>query len=143
MRQLVFLSIVCIVLTGCGGKTSSKGAVAGTIKYKDKPVNGCTLTLNPVGDTKSGAIFVPVGQDGTFRTLDVPPGEYKITVEGSTGSSGLPPTGNLKEKMKEQIEAMKTAPTIPFPDKYKQVASSTLTLKVEPGENKQDLVLTD
>ncbi len=90
MRRTVFVSIGLLLLAGCGPAGSGRGVVKGTITYKGQPVNGALLKLYP---TSGGDIYtaIPVGQDGAFSTADVPPGDYKIVVEGATGTNGMPP----------------------------------------------------
>ncbi len=124
--------------------------MSGKITYKDQPVNNATLTLDPMGDTKGVPIFVPVGDDGTFRATDVPPGEYRIIVQGNSGTSGIPTTKGgdpaKQAEMNEKIAAMQgkqAKPTIAFPDPYKNASTSKLSEKVIAGENKWDLKLTD
>ncbi len=90
MRRSVLVTIGLLLLTGCGPAGHGKGIVKGTITYKGQPVNGATLLLYPAA---GGDIYtpIPVGQDGAFSTADVPLGDYKVVVQGSTGTNGMPP----------------------------------------------------
>ncbi len=72
----------------------------------------------------------------------MPPGEYKIVVEPSAGSSGPPTRGMNKAKLEEmrgKIAELKTPPTIPIPKKYKE--RETTDLKANIGKGKQELTL--
>jgi hypothetical protein len=82
MRWIVTVSVVLLLLVGCGPRGSRGGGLSGTVSYKGQPINGAALTLY---DTKGGMLIVPVTPDGTFRTTDVPPGEYKVVVQGTWG----------------------------------------------------------
>jgi hypothetical protein len=140
MWRIVTLSVALLVLVGCGSKRPAAGSVEGSITYKGQPVNGAGLELHSA--TGKGEFLIPVSQEGTFRTSDVPPGEYKIVVHGAVGSSGPPTTGMTAEevaKVKEKIEKMKTPATIPFPHKYK--SQKTTDLKCTISEGKQELKL--
>jgi hypothetical protein len=148
MRRLVPVVIVLLVVAGCGPKPSKTGAIKGTLTYKGQPVNDATLTLNPAGETKNSVVFVHADPEGKFFAVDVAPGEYKITVEGSTGTSGIPDSrrkdsSKWTPEMKAKLESMKTKPTIPFPAKYKKSHTSDLKCTVSGGEQTLDLVLKD
>ena len=134
-----------MLLVGCGGKSSKSGSLTGTITYKGQPVNGAALFLHPPGG--GDAILVPVSQEGTFSSADVPPGEYKVVVQGTAGAApaslkGMPP--DKQAEAKKKLEKMTTPATIPYPDKYKKLATSTLTVSVVAGkETPVKLELTD
>jgi hypothetical protein len=143
MRRLVTVSLGLLLLIGCGGKNQG-GVLTGTITYQGKPVNGAAIFLHAPG-AETG-LLIPVDQEGKFRSTDVPPGEYKVVVQGAAGSSGPPTQGMSPEKMaeaKEKIAAMKSPPTIPFPDKYKSTATSDLKVTVVAGEQTVKLELKD
>lgn len=146
MKRIVIVSIGLFLLAGCGPTHPNEGTVKGTITYNGKPVNGATLHLYPAA---GGDIYtaVPVGQDGAFSTSDVPLGDYKVVVEGSTGMNGIPSTKDIPPdqlaKMQAQIDKMKTTPTIPFPDKYKQPETTVLTCKIVQGDQTLKLELKD
>ena len=81
-----------LLLVGCGPAGHGKGIVKGTITYKGQPVNGAPLKLYPA--YQGGDIYI--GDSRRTRTApsaraDVPPGDYKIVVQGATGTNGMPP----------------------------------------------------
>jgi len=152
MRRSVFVMIGLLLLAGCGPAGHGGGVVSGTITYKNQPVNGATLLLYPAA---GGDIYtpIPVGQDGAFSTADVPPGDYKVVVQPSTGTNGMPPPpeglpADQAANMKAQYDKMKTTPTIAFPDKYKpapegQPQTSPLTCTIKGGSQTLKLELSD
>lgn len=139
MRRIVVVSIGLMLLAGCGSK-NAKGSLSGKLTYKGQPVNGAKMTLFP------GQFPIPVTQDGEFRTSDVPPGDYKVVVEGTPGSEG-PPTKDMSPaklaEAREKLAGQKTPATIKFPDKYTKEATTTLKLTVGAGAQVQNLEMTD
>jgi hypothetical protein len=141
MKRIGIISIGFFLLVGCG-PTNSGGTVTGTITYNNKPVNGATLMLYPAG---GGELYTPITADqkGAFSMSDVPPGDYKIIVEGDAGNNGVPPAPPKDSpnaaKMQEALNKMKdtSPPTIPFPPKYTQLQKTDLTCTVKKGETTQ------
>jgi hypothetical protein len=137
MRQIVRIAVgllLVALLVGCGGKRP--GAVSGKITYKGQPVNDAALRLYPSGGAVTNPITIPVTSQGAFRITDVPPGEYKVVVEGSEGGASEASLRNIpREKLAEvkaMLEPMKSRATIPFPKKYK--SPQTTDLKCTIGE---------
>jgi hypothetical protein len=144
MRRSVAVCLGLLLLAGCSGSKIVKTTLAGTITYKEKPVNNATLLLYPAAGGEG--LPIPVDKDGKFRSADVPAGDYKVVVQGSAGSSGPDTKGMTKdqlEKMKGSLDAMKSDPTIPFPDKYKKKESTPLSVTVSKGMPEQTFTLTD
>jgi hypothetical protein len=116
----------------------------GSVTYKGQPVNGAALLLHPTGGGE--AIVIPVAQDGTFKSADIPQGDYKVVVEGTEGQPG-PPTDRMSPKQlakaSEKLSKLSTPPTIPFPDNYKSAQTTPLTLSVRGGQQTENFVLTD
>ena len=118
----------------------------GKVTYKDQPVNGALLQFIPMAGENT--INIPVSQDGTFRSSDVAPGEYKIVVQPGNSGSGVPslkgmdPAKAAEAKAKlAQMEQSK--PTIAFPKKYQSHLTTDLKPTIVKGEQKLDLVLKD
>jgi hypothetical protein len=128
MRWIIAVSIVLLLLVGCKPSGSRGGGLSGTVSYKGQPINGAALQLY---DTKGGMLIVPVTQDGTFRTTDVPPGEYKVVVQGTSGAAAA------------SGAQFAPKPTIGFPSKYKDKSKTDLTINVAEGEQKVNLELKD
>jgi hypothetical protein len=126
MRRIVLVSVAFLLVSGCG-TGSSKGELKGTITYKGQPVNAASLLLYPSADKDAVSISVPVTKDGAFNSVDVPPGDYRIVVKPANG-----PKGNVTPGTNASPGG--PTPTIPFPDKYKDVKSTDLTCTVKPGD---------
>lgn len=141
------------MVMGCGSKRNQGGVVSGKVTYKGQPVNGATLRFYPVPGP--GPDFsIPAGQDGTFRSSGLPAGEYKIVVEPNQ----VPPGGGREmpaipkgmdpakaEEMKQKFQQAygQDVPTISFPNKYKNAASSDLKITVKEGDQPVNLDLKD
>jgi hypothetical protein len=146
MRQLFWVSVGLLVLAGCGPSRSKPGVVSGKLNYKGQPVGNAALLLYPVGGDLTNPITIPVASDGEFRIADTPNGEYKVVVQGTEGASeadvrGMPP--DQAAKAKEKLDAMKTAATIPFPNKYKNLRTTDLKCTITEKDQTMNLELTD
>jgi hypothetical protein len=150
MRQIVRVSVgllLLAVLVGCVSKRSKYGAVEGKVTYKGQPVNDAALLLYASG-TDASSITIPVDHDGNFRITDVPPGDYKIVVEGAEGVDNeapmlkmLPPEKRAEMKAKMGTEA--PPKTIPFPKKYKNVRMTDLKCTISNENQTLNLELKD
>lgn len=127
--QCAVLSVVAILLAGCGGKPSQ---VSGTVTLDGKPLERGTVGFTPAngGMRASGVIE----NDGTYtlttnRDSGLEPGEYMVTVvsrePGPPATTGPPAPG----------------PYI-TPQHYAAEATSGLKFTVERGSNTIDLELT-
>jgi hypothetical protein len=147
MRRIITVLIVALLLAGCGPKRKT-GAVSGTLTYKEQPVNGAALFLYAAGGDQKSAITVAVTQEGTFLITDVPPGEYKVVVQGTAGAQQVSPAALKKmppdkaAEMKEKLSKMSTPPTIPFPNKYKDLKTTDLKVTITDKDQTIDLPMT-
>ena len=145
MRRATLVLIGALVLVGCNTSKVPKGSLKGTIAYKGHPINGGSLLLHGT-DGNGIEVTIPVAQDGTFSSTDVPTGDYKVVVEPNPGGTPFDTRGmtpEQKEKMKEQIQASKTPATIKFPEKYQKLETTDLTVKVGKGQTTVELQLND
>jgi hypothetical protein len=122
--------------------------VSGTVTYKGKPVNNAALQIYPTQGDYLKPITIPVGEDGTFRIADVPPGPYKVVVEGSEGGSEVPDLSNVppdkRAQMKEKLDRMAgPSRTIDFPKKYKDSKTTDLTCTITDQNQTLNLELKD
>jgi hypothetical protein len=149
MRRIVTVSLVALLLAGCGPKRGKTGVVTGKITYQGKPVNGALLLLYPAAGGQTPSMNVPVTQEGEFRISDLQqPGEYKVVVQGTAGAQqasaaslkNMPP--DKAAEAKEKLKAMSTPPTIPFPNKYKDPRTTDLKVTITDKDQAQDLELT-
>jgi hypothetical protein len=151
MRQIVRVSVgllLLAVLIGCGSKRRF-GAVSGKVTYNGQPVNDAALLLYPAGGTGNDPITIPVTEEGAFRIVDVPQGEYKIVVQGAGGPGDdeafllRNSSPEQKAKLKSMMEGQRSPTTIPFPNKYKDVRTTDLTCTITEKNQTLDLELTD
>ena len=150
MRQIVRVCVgllLLAVLIGCS-KRHKSGEVSGKITYKGQPVNDAALMLYPSGGDDTNPITIPVDHEGSFRIIDVPPGEYKIVVEGSEGADNeamllkvLPK--DKQAEMKAKMQSQAPPKTIPFPKKYKDLKKTDLQCKITDKNQPLDLELKD
>ncbi len=154
-----------LALPGCGEKGA---AVPGKVVYHDKGVGGAEVQLHPASGTGTPHRG-NTGPDGTFTIINVPPGEYKVTVSSAVKQGQAPPPGwnpqgggLTREQMLEQLRkqgkdekdlppepepgtgpSTMSMPT-PLPPKYADVKTTTLTITVTKGKNDpKDFVLED
>jgi hypothetical protein len=145
MRRIVAVSIGLLLLVGCTSSNTT-GVVSGTVTYKTQPVNGATLLLYSASGGQEEKMTIPVAQDGTFKTSDVPVGDYKVVVQPNAGGAAFNTKGMTPEqleKMKDQIAASKIPPTIQIPPKYTKLNSTDLQMTVGKGSQTVPLELKD
>jgi hypothetical protein len=149
MRQIVRVSVgLCLlaVLVGCAPGRKKSGEVSGKVTYKSNPVNDAALLLHPSGGA-GAPLTVPVDAEGNFRILDMPKGTYKVVVEGTAGNAApfdlksVPPA--KQAEMKAKMDKMKGPTTIPFPNKYKDVKTTDLSITITDQPQTVNLELKD
>lgn len=106
-------AVVCIALVGCGG--SSFPSLTGNVTMGGAPLTAGRLLFHSTTDGPLGT--AQVQSDGTFvaRTgsqTGLPPGEYRVTVQPD-----ITPSGPM------------------IPEKFRNPATTTLTVKVVDGDN--------
>lgn len=103
LAGISLLLFSCVGLVGCSGGT---GEISGTVKFKDAPLKGGTVTFV---SAENGPSFTSlIKEDGTYTLPNVRAGNYKICVDtetlrpkgamghgggGSSKGSGGPPKG--------------------------------------------------
>ena len=137
------VGIVCaaLLLSGCSNGHGT-ASVAGTIIYKNQPVEGATVIFHPQGaDQQAKPAQGKSGSGGRFTTTTnfgpterVPgamPGEYKVTVTKIDEPVGMfdphkdpPPKNHL-------------------PVKYMTPQQTPLTITIKPGANPVELKVED
>jgi hypothetical protein len=149
MRQIVRVSaglVLLVVLVGCG-KRSRSGEVTGKVTYKGQPVNDAALLLYPAGGgPERTPLTIPVDGEGNYRIADVPPGEYRVVVQGAAGENSdadllrvLPP--DKRAEMKAKMDKMEIKKTIPFPKKYQDLKTTDLKCTITNEKQQLDLEL--
>lgn len=100
---VICAAAMAVLVAGCGGRTETRvlgvayerppeaaasdvaGAIVGVVTSGGQPVSDAELTVTgPSGDA---LLRVRTGADGTYRFLDVGPGQYRIRAV-DTGGSG-------------------------------------------------------
>ncbi len=149
IRVSVGLLLLLTMLAGCGSKRVKPGTVSGKVTYKGQPVNDAALLLYSKSDNdQTNPITISVDGEGSFSISDVPPGDYKIVVQGSEGVDNeaamlrfLPP--DKREEMKAKMSNQATPKTIPFPNKYKNLQTTDLQCTITEKDQPLDLELKD
>ena len=80
----VWLLPAVLVAAGCGGASSDTIPVQGKVSYRGEPVTKASVTFFPQSGRPTSA---PLSGEGDYE-IDLPPGEYQVTI--SVGLT-LPP----------------------------------------------------
>ena len=123
--------VVAIVLTGCN-QSDSLGQVSGQVTFRGEPVSEGLVLL--VGAEQGIHVTAEVRPDGTFDvvTLDgggLPPGSYQVGI--------TPPRVEFPIDPSQPLPIVRDHPDIPA--KYRNTATSQLTINVQEGENRLDI----
>jgi hypothetical protein len=156
-----------LLAAGCG-KSGDTSSVSGLVSYKGNPVTGGTMAFH-AGDKVFPA---SLGPDGKYSCLSVPPGNYTVTIDTKRlqQNVGVDPDSTMKEMFKKKGQGGSEAPGgfdevikklkeeqgkgklpdmlkklkyVRIPEKYADVKTSDLSVKVGSGSNTQDLTLRD
>ena len=142
------LSVAVLVagLSGCGGQKNAK--LTGKVSYKGSPLPGGILTLNPPDEKTQSSIPIVIKPDGTFVTMSVLLGNYKVGITsmgtnpaldpsrkrapaGVKMREGGPPSSNLPEGAKH----------VDLPQKYARPDTSGLSWDVKGGSQEKNFPL--
>jgi hypothetical protein len=119
------VAILALMQAGCG----SRGAVSGTVRFKDKPLSGGRITFN--SQTTGGpSVVAVIGEDGSYKIADCPPGPVKITVQTVYRGSGYAQprkAGRLNLAI--------------IPARYADPIASSLDYEVRAGAQRYDVEL--
>lgn len=157
---LVCLGVLLIVGCSTDSGFPTTYPVAGTVKYKGKPIAGATVTFY-LSDGKGSAVGSS-GPDGSFTLSSFRPGDgavagnYKVSIakyaatqpektdtppEGEIASGDIDPA-NYAPPTASSLNQRPAAPKNDLPPKYAQADSSGLTASVsESGKNQFDFDL--
>jgi hypothetical protein len=149
------LGMIGLAICGCGSEIQYEhGTVRGKVTYQGKPVTFGSVLFIPVEAPKEGLMQSASGSinpDGTYElasqsTPGAIVGEHKVLVIAVQGpnqaqrpdsSKTVGPAPAVNKGSKEVL--LKSA----IPQKYADPSTTTLTRKVQPGENTIDLELTN
>ena len=117
--------VLLLLVAGCS--SDARPTVKGSVTYQGAPVGNCMLTLRYQGE---GADFfdhnINVKPDGTFAADAPMPANYTVIVKD--------PMAVLERGEKSQLT---------IPHKYRALATTDLTWKIERGQNHRDFELID
>jgi hypothetical protein len=151
---LLLLGLMCLV--GCGGAKSKTYPVEGTVTLDDVPVEGATVTFNPITE---GAVIATGRTDdkGVFHLTTYTSGdgavagEYAVTISktevkagtNETDMKNMTPEQRMKEnaKMMERVGKGEAGGQMAksknaLPEVYAKADSSQLKAKVPLQDNK-------
>jgi len=159
MRYYLFFAVALVGLfvlssIGCGGSDSQFVRVEGTIAFNGQPVDGATVTFQPM-DSEGGAAAGTTDANGAFTLTSghamrggtgVLPGEYRVLV---SKRAPLPPDpiqeaydrGEFDyDELQRRRAAVSTrpataGPTNLFPEKYSKPSTTDLRATVVRGNN--------
>ena len=146
MKQLHFLVMLSfcaglILLGGCSN-SDPRAKVSGKVTFKDQIVPGGTVVFLTEDGLRNDR--APIGKDGTYSSTNVPIGTVQIGVEPAPKGARAYMPKNEKAKIPEDSPAAKTGEDfVDIPMSLRDPTKSHITLKVEPGEQKYDITLTD
>ena len=140
-RLILFLAITQVCVFGCSNSHGT-ASVAGTVLYKNQPVDGATVIFHPKGDASKAKPAQGKSESGgrfTVSTYFGPddqasgalPGDYAVTVtkidepQGAYDPHKDPPLKNH------------------LPTKYSTPQQSPLTVTIKAGANRPTLQLDD
>lgn len=141
-----------ILAAGCGGP--SVGEVSGKVTYKNKPVPGGRLTFRPA-DGKHNAVTVELDESGNYPPVTLPVGDVAVIVDNEELApvedvgTLTPPGLKLPAEAKPAPAkgrggaSKKSSRYVKLPEDYRFAERTRLKFKVERGQQKKDLDLTD
>jgi len=128
---LPFLAAVLALAGGCGPAPKVKGKVAGSVVYKGKAVTDGEVTFLSKDGTGGTTKIEDSGNFAFTTPLEV--GTYKVSVGPKPpGQEGPPGAGKVP----------KAAPSV-VPQKYRELATTDLSVTVAEGENNFKIELKD
>ena len=138
----LFFVLICFSLTGCG---SRKGALAGQVKFKGKPVPGGTITVIDAAGKMYESNISPKGEY-SFAGLALGEARFQVVIgvlplDSELGTSGGAPSEDKKEATQEE-KLTEWANREKFDQlRYATFESSGLKATVERGKRTFDLNL--
>lgn len=125
-------------LAGCGDSGPTTVSVRGTVTFEGKPLDGGSITFQPIQVADGAPMRPAVGEiepDGTYTLTTfkkgdgVPPGEYAVAI---TSLIGAPPASEWEEAPPKRESRI--------PLKYNQTDKSGLTASV-PADSRGTLTI--
>jgi hypothetical protein len=126
------LALCALAAAGCQGRRDVLGKVSGKVSFQGQPLTeGLVVFAN---EEKGVHITAPIGPGGVYTVRmaqgeGLPLGTYQVAI--------APPVVDLPVGMVKPPAAPRQYSEIPA--KYRQAATSELTLNVQPGANTLDV----
>jgi hypothetical protein len=146
VHRVHLLLTACLILTlfalaGCGG--SGLATVEGKVTVDGHPATAGRVVFRSA-DGKS-TVIANIATDGSYRALDVPQEDMKVTVAGLTRlertriqrGAGKGKKSSESEAMAKEIES---SPKIP--ERYQDPEASGLTCTVKSGTNTYNIEIS-
>jgi len=133
-----------VCAAGCG-PSKATGTVAGKISYKGETLGGGRIDfMTPDGNWANSS---GIGEDGTYRIVDVPVGTVKITIETKSvqALSGKGPPGKFTPPKDTPAppQFSKGGKYVKIPEIYADRDKTPLTYEVTKGTQTHDIELKD
>jgi len=138
LRRSLSLLILCVLLIGCTGGETSLNSATGKASYKDQPMTGGTIILNPKGNDTITAVKPSglISEDGSFAVstnnkLGAPAGKYIATFtwngpkKVAVASKGMGGEGEDRTSRAGGI----------LPENYTNSKLSTIEIEIQSGSN--------
>jgi hypothetical protein len=133
-RSFVALTAACLVgVLGCSKAT--EGTVTGKVMFQGKPLQGGTVKLwNNKG---ADAFNLAINNEGVCNGTNVPPGEYKVTIEPINTGGGSSPMMDeaTKAKMQKEMGGAVMSTSVQLPAKVTDPKQTDLTWSIKAGKN--------
>jgi hypothetical protein len=153
------LLLVLPVAAGCGGQPD--GRVSGQVKFNGKPLTGGYVLFLP-GDPKRNSVTAVLDGEGRFSVV-LPAGNVRVSVdnrdlEPRPAIRVAPSQLQLPDEVKQKMGGPAANPPpatqprtgggnsgryVKIPDRYYDAATSGLNFKVEGGDQKYDVELSN
>jgi len=150
------LLLLSVALAGCG---PGKGKVSGRVVFNGKPLPAGKIMFMPA-DGHSSVITVDLDESGNFPQVELPVGEVMVSVDNRefappapvTGPIELPsgiapgalaPTHGSGPRANNSTSAARNARYIPIPSRYYTAEESRLRITVRPGEQTEEIALSN
>ena len=137
-KRLSWLALAAFA-AGCGSGERLY-PVTGKVTYKNQPVTAGTVMFCPTEDGR--ATVGRINGDGTFELAAIA-GEHRVAVDARQNEfRGKPESAYTMEEL-ERFSPSEGKVVWLVPERYSHQTTTTLTARVEPGDNKIDLEIKE
>lgn len=150
------LLLLSVALAGCG---PGKGKVSGRVVFNGKPLPAGKIMFMPA-DGHSSVITADIDESGNFQQVELPVGEVMISVDNREFAPPAPVTGPIElpsgiapgalapaqdsgARAKNPTSAARNTRYISIPPRYYTAEESRLRITVRPGEQTEEIALSN